>query len=198
MSDPQRPVPCSAEISVGMPYRYMIEDQRFVWNRPDVLSYETPVLTEPVTVAGPLTATLYVSTTGTDADFVVKLIDEYPNDAPYNSPRGPEVRMGGYQMMVRGEPMRAKYRHSWSNPEPMTPGKVEKVAFTMPDVCYTFRTGHRMMVQVHSTWFPLMDRNPGRFCNIYRAKESDFRKTTQRVYLSGAHDSRVTAAALGR
>lgn len=196
VSDPERPVPCSAEISVGMPRQYMIEDQRFVWKRPDVLAYETPPLAEPVTLAGPVTAALYVSTTGTDADFVVKLIDEYPNDAPDNSPRGPEVRMGGYQMMVRGEPMRAKYRHSWSHPEPLTPGKVEKVEFTLPDICHTFRKGHRMMVQIHSTWFPLMDRNPGKFCNIYRASEGDFHKTTQRIYLAGPTDSHLTVTAL--
>jgi len=196
VSDPERPVPCSAEISDGMPYRYIIEDQRFVWNRPDVLAYETPPLSESVTLAGPLTATLYVSTTGTDADFVVKLIDVFPNDAPNNSPRGPDVPMGGYQMMVRGEPMRAKYRHSWSKPEPLTPGRVEKVEFTMPDICHTFRKGHRMMVQIHSSWFPLMDRNPGKFCNISQASEGDFHKITQRVYLSGPNATHLTVTAL--
>ncbi|MCZ7581465.1 MAG: CocE/NonD family hydrolase [Fimbriimonadaceae bacterium] len=195
MSDPNRPVPCSAEISVGMPRSYMIEDQRFVWNRPDVLSFETPVLEEDITLAGPLTATLFISTTGTDADFIVKLIDVYPNDAPNNSPRT-SVRMGGYQMLIRGEPMRAKYRTSWSNPTPLTPNRVEKVSFVLPDVLHTFRKGHKIMVQVHSSWFPLIDRNPHRFLNIYQAKDSDFQKATHKVHFDAANPSHLAVGVL--
>src|SRR5262249_15753991 len=139
VSDPWKPVPVSAAISTGMPRQYMLEDQRFVWGRPDVLSFETPILDGDMTFAGPLKASLWVSTTGTDADFIVKLIDVYPNNAPNNSPRGDTIPMGGYQMMVRGEPMRAKYRNSWSKPSAMTPNKIEKVEFAMPDICYTFK-----------------------------------------------------------
>ena len=204
VSDPNKPVPCSASIAQGMPRQYMIEDQRFAWQRSDVLSYETSKLASDTTLAGPVKVTLYVSTTGTDADFVVKLIDVYPNDHANDSPRnvtgqggqGFTVPMGGYQMMVRGEPMRAKYRNSWSKPSPLTPNKVEKVEFAMPDVCYTFKSGHKVMVQVQSSWFPLVDRNPQTFCDIYKAKASDFKKATMRVYLSGPTASRLTVGAI--
>jgi uncharacterized protein len=183
ISDPYRPVPASSIISTGMPRPYLIEDQRFVWTRPDVLSFETPPLTEAVTLAGPLKATLYVSTTGTDADFVVKLIDVLPPAHPNNSPRGEEVVMGGYQMLIRGEPIRAKYRNSWSNPEPLVPGEVTRVEFELPDVMHTFKPGHRIMLQVHSSWFPVVDRNPQKFVNIMQADEEDFQKATHRLYL---------------
>lgn len=191
ISDPWKPVPGSAAISRGMPRQYMLEDQRFVWGRPDVIGFETPPLTEEMTFAGPLKATLYVSSTGTDADFVVKLIDVFPGDAPNNSPRGESVEMGGYQMMVRGEPMRAKYRNSWSKPSPLTPGKVEKVEFVLPDVCHTFKKGHKIMVQVHSTWFPIIDRNPQKFVDIYTADESDFQRATHKLYMGGLNRSHL-------
>jgi uncharacterized protein len=197
ISDPMKPVPCSAAISVGMPRQYMIEDQRFVWGRPDVMSFETPVMDHDVTFAGPVKAKLFISSTGTDADFIVKLIDVYPNDAPNNSPRGDQVPMGGYQMMVRGEPFRAKYRNSWSKPSPLTPGKVETIDMTMPDVCYTFKKGHKIMVQVHSTWFPLIDRNPQKFCDIFQASDSDFQKATHRLYVGGQHASGISVEVLG-
>jgi putative CocE/NonD family hydrolase len=196
LSDPRRPVPCSASIATGMPRQYMIEDQRFAWQRPDVLSYETTPLDSDVTLAGPITATLYVSTTGTDADFVVKLIDVFPNDAQNDSPRGPNIPMGGYQMLIRGEPMRAKYRKSWSKPEPLVPNRIEKVEFVLPDVCHTFEKGHKIMVQVHSSWFPLIDRNPQSFMDIFNAKDSDFKKATMRVYLSGANSSGLAVSVL--
>ncbi|RMG24694.1 MAG: CocE/NonD family hydrolase [Armatimonadetes bacterium] len=205
LSDPNRPVPNSATITTGMARSYMIEDQRFVWTRPDVLSFETEPLTEPLTLAGPLQATLYVATTGTDADFIVKLIDVYPNDAPNNSPRGEDVVMGGYQMLIRGEPMRAKYRNSWSHPEPLKASRfhtqpeevhIEKVEFVLPDVCYTFQPGHRVMIQIHSSWFPLIDRNPQTFTNIYTADESAFQKAFHRVYLGGQYASRIAVTVL--
>lgn len=191
ISDPNRPVPNSATITTGMARSYLIEDQRFVWTRPDVLSYETSVLQEDVTLAGPITATLYVSTTGTDADFIVKLIDVFPNNHPNNSPRGGNIPMGGYQMLIRGEPMRAKYRHSWSDPSPLSPGRIEKVEFVLPDVCYTFKKGHKIMVQIHGSWFPLIDRNPHKFLNIFEANEDDFQKATHRVFLSHDAQSRL-------
>lgn len=196
ISDPNRPVPNSATITVGMARSYLIEDQRFVWTRPDVLSYETSVLQEDVTLVGPITAVLYVSTTGTDADFIVKLIDVFPNNHPNNSPRGGNIPMGGYQMLVRGEPMRAKYRHSWSRPSPLSPGRIEKVEFVLPDVCHTFKKGHKIMVQIHSSWFPLIDRNPQKFLNIFEANEDDFQKATHRVFLSHDAQSKVKVSVL--
>ena len=128
---------------------------------------------------------LRVSTTGTDSDFVVKLIDVYPDDYPDPAPNPKDVHMGGYQQMVRGEPFRGKFRNSMSKPEPFTPGKPAKIEYVMPDVCHTFRTGHRIMVQIQSSWFPLTDRNPQEFMDIPSAKASDFVKATERVYRGG-------------
>ncbi|MBC8066681.1 MAG: CocE/NonD family hydrolase [Chlorobia bacterium] len=196
VSDPAKPVPVSTAISAGMPRQYMLEDQRFVWGRPDVVSFETPVQETDLTLAGPIKATLYVSTTGTDADFIVKLIDVFPNNAPNNSPRGSEIPMGGYQMMIRGEPMRAKYRNSWSKPTALTPGRVEKVEFVLPDICHTFKKGHKVMVQVQSSWFPLIDRNPQTFCNIFEADQSVFKKATHRLHLGGMSASRLEVSVL--
>jgi putative CocE/NonD family hydrolase len=187
ISDPARPVPFISNINIGMTREYMVDDQRFAASRPDVLVYQTDVLTEDVTVAGPLTASLFVSTSATDSDFVVKLIDVYPDDAPDNQPNPTGMKMGGYQMLVRGEPMRARFRNSFEKPEPMAPNKVEKIEYAMPDVNHTFLKGHRVMVQIQSSWFPLVDRNPQKFVNIYTAKESDFQKATQHVY----HSSRL-------
>jgi uncharacterized protein len=196
VSDPARPVPFINGTAIGMTREYMIEDQRFASRRPDVLVYQTDVLDRDVTLAGPIKATLYVSTTGTDSDFIVKLIDVFPNSAADPDPNPKEVKMGGYQMLVRGEPMRAKFRNSFSTPEPMPPGKVTKIEFTLPDVNHAFLRGHRIMVQVQSTWFPLIDRNPQKFVDINRATESDFQKATQRVYRSGAHRSHITVSTL--
>ncbi|MDQ3372559.1 MAG: CocE/NonD family hydrolase, partial [Acidobacteriota bacterium] len=160
---------------------YMTDDQRFASRRPDVLVYETEVLTEDLTVAGDIKPTLFVSTSGTDSDFVVKLIDVYPDNLGAN----PDTKkhMGGYQMLVRGEPFRARFRNSFERPQAMKPNAVEKIAFTMPGINHTFKAGHRIMVQIQSSWFPLTDRNPQTFVpNIFEAKETDFRKATQRVY----------------
>jgi len=187
VSDPSRPVPFINNINIGMTREYMLDDQRFAVRRPDVLVYQTDVLAQDITVAGPLTASLIVSTSGTDSDFVVKLIDVYPNDAPDNSPNPSGMKMGGYEMLVRGEPMRARFRNSFEKPEPMTPNKATKVEYVMPDVNHTFMKGHRIMVQIQSSWFPLVDRNPQKFVDIYKATEADFQKATERVY----HSSRV-------
>lgn len=197
VSDPANPVPASATVSTGMPREYLLEDQRFVANRKDVLHYTTPPLEADVTLAGPITASLFVSTTGTDSDFVVKLIDVLPADAPNDSPRGPNIKMGGYEMLVRGEPMRAKYRNSWSKPEPLVPGQITKVEFALPDVYHTFLKGHRIKVQIQSSWFPVVDRNPHKFVNIYTADEKDFQKATQRVFLSGATQSVIRGLRVG-
>jgi putative CocE/NonD family hydrolase len=193
LSDPNKPVPSTGEIApgMGMPVDYMTFDQRPSAARPDVLTYETEPLERDVTIAGPITPVLHVSTTGTDSDFVVKLIDVYPNDYPDPDPNPKGVYMGGYQQMVRGEPFRGKFRNSFSKPEPFTPGKQEKIEFWMPDVLHTFRNGHRIMVQIQSSWFPLVDRNPQQFLDIPNARASDFKKAAQRVYRGGSEGSHL-------
>jgi putative CocE/NonD family hydrolase len=198
VSDPARPVPYTSGIAAGMTREHMIDDQRFASTRPDVLVYQTEPLEEDVTLAGPIVAELAVSTSGTDSDWVVKVIDVYPGDFPNPEPNPAGVEMGGYQQLVRGEPMRGKFRNSFSRPEPFEPGKVARVKFEMPDVCHNFRRGHRIMVQVQSSWFPLVDRNPQKFCDICRATEEDFQKATQRVYRSGDSGSRLRVRVLGK
>ncbi len=196
VSDPAKPVPHISWISAEMAYPYMTGDQRFASSRPDVLVYQTEALEEDVTVAGPLTASLYVSTTGTDSDWVVKLIDVYPGNYPDPDPNLRGVRMGGYQQLVRGEPFRGKFRNSFEKPVPFEPGKPDKVEFQLPDVFHTFRRGHRIMVQVQSSWFPLVDRNPQKFMKIDEAQPSDFQKATQRVYRSEKLASGITVGVL--
>jgi uncharacterized protein len=190
VSDPAHPVPFIDYIATAVPQRYMSDDQRFASRRPDVLVYETDPLEEDVTIAGPVSPKLKIASSGTDSDFVVKLIDVYPNDYPDNevadaSKRilgAPAVRMGGYQQLLRGEPMRAKFRKSWEKPEALEPGKLAELNFTMPDVDHTFRKGHRIMVQIQSSWFPLVDRNPQTFTEIPNAKPEDFKKATEQVF----------------
>jgi hypothetical protein len=196
VSDPAHPVPHINRITLGMTGDYMIQDQRFATRRPDVLVYQTEPLKEDVTLAGPVAANLTVSTTGTDSDFVVKLIDVFPNNTPDPNPNPKGLRMGGYQMLVRGEPMRARFRNSWERPEAMVPNQPTKVAFVMPDTSHTFRKGHRIMVQIQSSWFPLVDRNPQKFVNIYQARESDFQKATQRIYRAGRMNSHLKVSVL--
>jgi len=195
-SDPAKPVPFLEKTAVGMAPEYMVEDQRFAARRPDVLVYQSEVLEEDFAVAGPIQVELYVSTSGTDCDWIVKLIDVYPDDYPDPSPNPASVRMGGYQQLVRGDVMRGKFRNSFEKPEPFTPNQPTPVRFRLQDVCHSFRAGHRIMVQVQSTWFPLVDRNPQTFVDIYTAKESDFRKSVQRVYRSGELASRLTVRVL--
>ncbi len=192
VSDPAKPVPFIEKTSVRMDYEYMTADQRFAARRPDVLVYQTPVLTEDLTLAGPIDVELHVTTTGTDADWVVKVVDVFPSDYPDPDPNPTGVKMGGYQMLIRGEPFRGKFRKSFEKPEPFEPGKPTVVKFTMPDVCHTFRPGHRLMVQVQSTWFPLVDRNPQTFTDIYKAEEKDFVKATHAVHRSGSKPSGIT------
>lgn len=184
VSDPSKPVPFTSQTTTSMGHVFMVEDQRFASTRTDVLVYETGELEKELTIAGPITVELYGSTSGTDCDWIVKLIDVYPGNAPDNNPNPAGVKMGHFQMMVGGEVMRSKFRNSLVKPEPMIPEKPTKIVFTIPDKHHTFLKGHRIMVQIQSTWFPLVDRNPGRFVDIYNAKESDFIKTTQRVYRS--------------
>ncbi len=196
VSDPKKPVPYVEKMSPRMENDYMTADQRFAGRRPDVLVYQSPVLTEDLHVGGPVEVELHVTTTGTDADFVVKLIDVAPDDAPDPDPNPTNVRMGGYQQLVRGEPFRGKYRNSLAKPEAFEPGRPATIKFALPDVCHAFRAGHRVMVQVQSSWFPFIDRNPQTFCDIPSAKASDFRQATHRVYRSEATPSGVTLRVL--
>ncbi|AFD08759.1 CocE/NonD family hydrolase [Solitalea canadensis] len=182
ISDPSKPVPYQDGVGIKRTREYMIDDQRFASRRPDVLVYETNVLEKDITLAGPLNADLFISTTGTDGDFIVKVIDVYPDSLKSYQLNNKEVLIGGYQMLVRGEVMRARYRNSYEKPEALTPGKTEQVKFYLPDVMHTFKKGHKIMVQVQSTWFPLVDRNPQKFVeNIYQANDDDFQKATIRV-----------------
>jgi putative CocE/NonD family hydrolase len=196
ISDPAKPVPISSGIGSGFPRDYMTYDQRFASRRPDVLAYQTPPLEHDVTVAGPITPILKVATSGTDSDFIVKLIDVYPDDYPNPDPNPASVQMGGYQQLVRAEPFRGKYRNDRAKPEPFSPNQPAKIEFVMPDICHTFRSGHRIMVQIQSTWFPLIDLNPQQFVNIPTAKTGDFVKATERVYHGGADGSRLSVLAI--
>jgi putative CocE/NonD family hydrolase len=196
VSDPAKPVPYINGIAIGMTQEHMVEDQRFASRRPDVLVYQTEPLDHDVTIAGPLVANLRVSTTGTDSDWVVKLIDVYPDGYPGAAPQGGYSTMGGYQQLVRGEAMRGKFRNSYEKPEPFVPGQVTTVNYTMPDVFHTFRPGHRIMVQVQSTWFPLVNLNPQTFVNINTAAAADFKPATQRVYHTKDAPSSLTVRVL--
>jgi len=189
ISDPAKPVPYTQDVHFNRTRTYMTDDQRFAERRTDVLTYQTDTLTNDVTLAGPVVADLMVNISNTDADFVVKLIDVFPDNGSYNdvdiyAENDPVLKypMGGYEMLVRAEIMRGRYRNSYSDPEPFVPGKPTQVKYTMPDVAHTFKKGHRIMVQVQSSWFPLVDRNPQQFIDIYHAKDSDFLKETINVY----------------
>lgn len=197
-SDPNKPVPYTEDVHLGRTREYMTDDQRFASRRPDVLVFETPVLENDVTVAGPLYADLFTAISTTDADFVVKLIDVFPTDYKYadaqsqpNRSVGGSYPMQGYQMLVRGEIMRGRYRKSFENPVPFTPNKVEEVKFYLPDIAHTFKKGHKIMVQVQSSWFPLVDRNPQKFVNIYQASDADFQKADIKIYHNSQYPSSI-------
>jgi putative CocE/NonD family hydrolase len=183
VSDPHKPVPYTEDIAFGMTKEYMTDDQRFASRRPDVLFYETDILHEDIILAGPSTAHLKVSTTGSDADWIVKLIDVYPEDAPDNPTTRTGKKMSGYQQMVRSEVIRGRYRKSYEKPVPFHPGKVEEVNLELQDVLHCFKNGHKIMVQIQSTWFPLVDLNPQKYVeNIYKANTEDFIKAIHKVY----------------
>lgn len=200
LSDPAKPVPFIGYPATGVPQEYMVSDQRFAALRPDVLVYVTPPLEEDLTITGPITPSLFVATSGSDADWVVKLIDVYPEDLPNPVAAdddgnalvdvAPPLRpLGGYQQLVRGEPFRGRYRRGLENPQPFVPGQVEPVRFAMPDIQHSFRRGHRIMVQLQSSWFPLVDRNPQQFIRIPDAQPEDFKAATQQVFYGGAQAS---------
>jgi putative CocE/NonD family hydrolase len=208
LSDPAKPVPYIGFVSSGVLNSYMTEDQRFAAARPDVLTFKTDPLDRDMTGFGPISVDLKVSTSGSDSDFVVKVIDVFPPDYPdYNAapagngrggnaaatPPGPPnaVKMGGYQELIRGEPFRGKFRHSFEKPEPFKPGQPDRITFRLPDVAHTWREGHRIMVQIQSSWFPLTDRNPQKFIDISKAHADDFVKATERVYFGGPDGSKI-------
>lgn len=196
LSDPAKPVPYSEKVHLHRTREYMTDDQRFAARRPDVITFKTDILTEDITLTGPIIADLLVSISTTDADFIVKVIDVFPDDFVYQkdtiplpSVRGASYPMGGYQMLVRGEVMRGKFRNSLEKPEPFIPNKITQVKYELPDVAHTFQKGHRIMVQIQSSWFPLVDRNPQQFVDIYKCDEKDFIKSTIKVFCNSQNSS---------
>ena len=201
VSDPAKPVPYTQDIHFRRTREYMTDDQRFASRRTDVLTFETDILAMDVTVAGPVIVELLTSISTTDADFVVKLIDVFPDDFKYPANyTGNEKNypMGGYQMLVRGEIMRGKFRNSFEKPEAFVPGKITEVKWALPDVAHTFKKGHRIMIQVQSSWFPLADRNPQKFTDIYKADDSDFQKSTIKIFHDGVNASKIVLPVLKR
>jgi putative CocE/NonD family hydrolase len=182
ISDPAAPVPYQDGVQADRTREYRIDDQRCASRRPDVKTYQTDILSEDMTLTGPLMADLFASTSGTDADYVVKLIDVFPENAVNPVPNPKNITMAGYQMLVRGEVFRGKFRNSFEKPEPFEPGRITEIKYALPDVAHTFRKGHRLMIQVQSSWFPLVDRNPQQFEDIYHAKDQDFKKATIRIF----------------
>lgn len=216
VSDPMNPVPYTQKITFNYPRDFMTEDQRFAAARPDVLVYQTDILDSDITVAGDIEPRLFISSSGTDSDFVVKLIDVFPDDYQYPETgkkilengdperiKPPEnyfssiFKPGGYQMLLRGEPMPARFRNSFEKPIPLVPGQASKLNFVMPGVTHTFKKGHRIMVQIQSTWFPLVARNPQKYMTNYKlGGDNDFQKATQRVYRGGASASSIVLPVL--
>ena len=199
-SDPNHPVPYTDEINKGKTREYMTHDQRFAERRPDVLTFKSEVLTEDVTLTGEILADLQVAISTTDADFVVKVIDEFPEDFKYgkeieeqfNGGRPLTKIMGSYQMLVRGEVMRGRYRNNFEHPEAFKPGQITQVKFALPDIAHCFQQGHRIVIQVQSTWFPLNDLNPQQFIDITQADEGDFIKSDIKIYHEKSHASKIT------
>jgi hypothetical protein len=197
-SDPAKPVPYAEAVHAGRTREYMTDDQRFASRRPDVLSFRTPVLESDLTVTGTVIADLMASISTTDADFVVKVIDVFPDDHRDPSGQGSDHVMGGYQMLVRGEIMRGRNRNSFEKPAAFTPGKVERVRFELPDISHRFKKGHRLMIQVQSSWFPLADRNPQQFVDIYHCDDRDFIRSDIRIHHDAKNASSVILPVSGR
>ena len=196
VSDPNAPVPYQDGVQARRTREYMLDDQRFAERRPDVKTYQTDTLKEDITLTGPVLADLFSSISGTDADYVVKLIDVFPDNYPNPTPNPKNVTMAGYEMLVRGEIFRGKFRNSFEKPEPFVPGKVTEVKYHLTDVAHTFKKGHRIMIQVQNSWFPLADRNPQKFEDINHAKDADFQKATIRIYHDAANKSGVKVTVL--
>ena len=201
ISDPHKPVPYTAPFLSARSFyngQYLSEDQRFAATRPDVLVYKGAVLEEEISLAGPIEVELFVSTTGSDADWVVKLIDVFPDTASQRGLNQREIKVGGYQMLIRGDIFRGKYRNSFEYPEPFKPGEITRVKFTLPDVNHTFHQGHRLMIQIQSSWFPLFDRNPQTFTNIYECDEEAFQKATHRIHRSSDYPTNLKLPVINR
>lgn len=196
ISDPAKPVPYVGYITNVMTVEHMLDDQRFAATRPDVVVFQTDPLEEDLTLAGPIEAQLQFSSSGTDSDVIVKLIDVYPDDFPDPQPNPKNLKMGGYQQLVRGEPFRAKFRKGFDRPLPLQPNQQEAIRYELPDVFHTFRRGHRVMVQIQSSWFPLVDRNPQQFLDIAKAKPADFKPATQRIYFGAVGGSSLKVRVL--
>ncbi len=203
VSDPAKPVPYTEDVHFSRTIAYMTDDQRFANRRTDVLSFQTEILAEDVTLAGTVIADLLTSISTTDADFVVKLIDVFPSDFTYpgntsaaGRSGGGSYPMGDYQMLVRGEVMRGRFRNSFETPAAFTPNKTEKVKFELPDVAHTFKKGHRIMIQIQSSWFPLVDRNPQQFVNIYEANAKDYIKSTIKIWHDAKNGSNIVLPVL--
>jgi hypothetical protein len=195
-SNPAKPVPYTEDVHLKRTREYMSDDQRFAARRPDVLVFNTDVLDKDVTLAGPVIADLLVSISTTDADFIVKLIDVFPDTFSYA--KKDKYPMGGYQMLVRGEVMRGKFRNSFEKPEAFTPDKITEVKYELPDVAHTFQKGHRIMIQIQSSWFPLVDRNPQQFVDIYHCDEKDFIKSNIRIYHDATNASSIILPILNK
>lgn len=197
ISDPANPVPYTQEKTARRTREYMLEDQRFVEERDDVLIYQSEILEDDITLAGPIWANLFVSSTGSDADFIVKLIDVFPDDeAEWQEEKDKYMpnKLSGYNMMVRGESFRGRFRNSFEKPEAFTPNEVTEVKMKMPDVFHTFKKGHRIKIHIQSTWFPITDRNPQKYIpSIYEAKAEDYIKATMTIHRSKSYPSNITA-----
>ena len=203
ISDPAHPIPYTEDVHFDRTREYMSDDQRFASRRQDVLTFSSDALMEDLILSGPLVADLMVSISTTDADFVVKLIDVFPDEFKYNEKEagkgnGQQYAMGGYQMLVRGEIMRGKFRNSFEKPEAFVPNQITNVKYTLPDVAHTFKKGHKLMIQIQSSWFPLFDRNPQTFKDIYNCTDADFQKSTIRIYHDAANQSRIILPVLNK
>ncbi len=198
VSDQAHPVPYEDGIQFNRSRTYMDADQRFAERRPDVLTFKTDTLTEDVTLGGNIIADLFTGISTTDADFVVKVIDVFPENEGYNDvdiyaeQDAPNIYpMGGYEMLVRAEIFRGRYRNGYENPTAFTPNKIEEVKFELPSIAHCFKKGHRIMVQIQSSWFPLADRNPQQFIDIYHCSEKDFIKSDIKIYHDAEHASKI-------
>lgn len=200
-SDPNKPVPYTEDVQSSRTREYMTDDQRFASRRPDVITFKTDVLENDLTIAGTVTAKLKVSITTTDADFVVKIIDVFPNGFTYDTliygiGNGKNYLMDGYEMLVRGEIMRGRYRNNFEKPEAFEPNKTTSVTFDLPDVAHTFKKGHRLMVQIQSSWFPLADRNPQQFIDIYHCEDGQFMKSEIKLFHDAENPSSISLPVL--
>ncbi len=182
-ADPAKPVPFVGYTTLGMAQEYMVSDQRFASTRPDVLTFVSDVLEQDLIVSGPLKPHLFLESTATDADYIVKLIDVYPDDFP---------EQGGTQQLLRGEPFRAKFRDSFTTPTPLSPGRLFEINFAMPGICHNFRSGHRVMVQIQSSWFPLIDLHPQKFGDIPNMKATDFVRATHKLFHNAQRPSGIS------